>query len=187
MDDFKPLETGGSAAGYARWEGWINRGGLAEYARRRNNALQVQGVSRMSAYLNLGMVSPSRLTRDAVARAGGGGGCQKYLDEFHTWRELSYGHCFHAPETHRTVRGLPQWAQATLRRHAGDARAKHVTLENLAAGKSGHDVWDAMQECLIQRGELHNNARMTWGKQLLGRGLHSSNVQLNIRRFSHTF
>ena len=25
-------------------------------------------------------------------------------------------------------------------------------------------LWDAMQQCLIQRGELHNNARMTWGQ-----------------------
>ena len=176
---------GGSDAGYRRWDRWValeRGGGLKEYARRRNNALQTEvgarrsrrddepvssarfqigsrrrrscsdreratdasrlyssGVSRMSAYLNLGMVSPLRMTRDVLAR--GAGSCQKFLDEFHTWREISYAHCFHHPDTHRTVEGLPQWAQATLNAHAGDARGPIIPMERLAAAKTGHDLW----------------------------------------------
>ena len=143
----------------------ITRGGLANYARRRNAATQPDGVSRMSAYLNLGMVSLMRLTRDALTC--GGDGREKFMSEFHVWRELAYAHCFHNPGTHRTVAGLPQWAQATLRAHEGDPR-KVVHMERLVAAQSGHAVWDAMQECLLARGELHNNASMTWGKQILG-------------------
>ena len=172
---------GGTSAAVDRWSAWVERGGLKEYARRRNNALQVHGVSRMSPYLNLGMMSPFRMTRDALAAAGAGatrfgGGWgnkknnndNKFLDEFHTWRELSYAHCFHNPDVHLTLEGLPKWAQTTLRAHAGDPRARVFTLETLAKGETGFHLWDAMQDCLTRRGELHNNARMTWGKQILG-------------------
>ena len=125
-------------------------------------SLQVQLCSGVP--IHLGMVSALRMTRDVLAARGGGDGNRKFLDEFHTWREVSYAHCYHHPNTHRTVEGLPQWARATLEAHAGDARGPVMPLERLAAAKTGYDLWDAMQQCLIQRGELHNNARMTWGQ-----------------------
>ncbi len=56
---------GGSTAGYARWESF-RRKGLELYERRRNQ-IEVDGVSRMSAYLHYGMVSPFRLAREASA------------------------------------------------------------------------------------------------------------------------
>jgi len=48
--DYASVDTqGGSNAGYARWNRFIQTA-LGRYAARRNNAL-VDGVSRMSAYL----------------------------------------------------------------------------------------------------------------------------------------
>jgi len=38
----------------------------------------------------------------------------------------------------------------------------------LREGSTGQRVWDAMQRYLVATGELHNNARMGWGKALLG-------------------
>ena len=63
----KPVEhtVGGSLHGYRRWSAWIASGGLKSYAKRRNESLDVHAVSRMSAYLNAGMVSPFRLAREA--------------------------------------------------------------------------------------------------------------------------
>eukprot|EP00930_Biecheleria_cincta_P007930 TRINITY_DN10924_c0_g1_i2.p1 TRINITY_DN10924_c0_g1~~TRINITY_DN10924_c0_g1_i2.p1 ORF type:complete len:322 (+),score=49.84 TRINITY_DN10924_c0_g1_i2:35-1000(+) len=37
---------GGSSAGYARWSSWLAAGGLNTYAARRNDALDIHGVSR---------------------------------------------------------------------------------------------------------------------------------------------
>ena len=48
----------GSAAGYARWEGF-KAAGLRTYHRRRNNPLEVGGVSGLSPYLHYGQISPS--------------------------------------------------------------------------------------------------------------------------------
>ena len=56
--------VGGSTAGYARWARFKTKG-LSQYAKCRNNAL-IDGVSRMSAYLHYGMVSPMQLARDAA-------------------------------------------------------------------------------------------------------------------------
>jgi deoxyribodipyrimidine photolyase len=55
-----PGTPGGSAAGYARWESF-KREGLADYHRRRNDAADPAGVSRLSPYLHHGQVSPLRI------------------------------------------------------------------------------------------------------------------------------
>jgi len=146
---------GGSASGYARW----TRFDAKRYAKTRNDATAL-GVSRMSAYINLGMVSPFRLAQEASGSA-------KFINEFAVWRELSYAHCFHHPRTYARLEGLPQWAQNTLRAHAADRRPRIVPLEELEQAKSGDKHWDAMQESLVRNGELHNNCRMHWGKALL--------------------
>jgi len=82
---------GGSSHGYERWKSYLQRGGLDGYARRRNDALDVAGPSRMSAYLNAGMVSPLRIAREVWAHRGAGKA--KYVNEFLTWRGLSYAWC----------------------------------------------------------------------------------------------
>eukprot|EP00928_Gymnodinium_smaydae_P043893 TRINITY_DN29333_c0_g2_i1.p1 TRINITY_DN29333_c0_g2~~TRINITY_DN29333_c0_g2_i1.p1 ORF type:complete len:577 (-),score=100.33 TRINITY_DN29333_c0_g2_i1:248-1978(-) len=156
---------GGSQHGYARWAEWLSAGGLKTYAKRRNDAHDTHGVSRMSAYLNTGMVSPMRIAREASAASGAGK--SKFLQEFLVWRGVSYAYCFHfpMPASGATLAQLPSWAQETLLKHASDAR-RTIPYHALAAGRSGDRGWDSMQRYLVESGELHNNARMGWGKAL---------------------
>jgi len=157
---------GGSAAGYRRWQAWVHRGGLRDYAAKRNGPL-AGGASRMSAYLNYGMVSPFLLARE-VADSGKGTGPAKFANEFLTWRELSYAFCFHNPDgKYKAVEGLPLWAQRTLRAHVADPRKQLLDLEALEQGRTGDKLWDAAQLSLVRTGEMHNNLRMGWGKQVL--------------------
>ena len=151
---------GGSTAGYARWNAFVASGGLRGYGRRRNDPLR-DGVSRMSAYLHYGMVSPLRLAREAFAE--GSDGAEKYLDELLVWRELAYHWCFHTPDPESYEEAIPAWAQETLAEALGDARAV-LDLETLERGRTGDALWDACQASLLRHGELHNNVRMTWGK-----------------------
>jgi len=155
--------SGGSQPGYARWSAWLAAGGLRTYAKRRNDSFDVDGVSRMSAYLNTGMVSPMRIAREAHAATGSGK--SKFLQEFLVWRGLAYAYCYHfpMPATRVTLGQLPDWARETLQKH-GSERRRSVSIEQLAAGQSGNTAWDGMQRYLVQSGELHNNARMGWGK-----------------------
>ena len=153
---------GGSTAGYARWNRFKQKG-LSKYAKQRNNAL-LDGVSRMSAYLHYGMVSPMRLAREAgeIDNAGS----EKYLDELLIWRELAYAFCFHRDD-HGKWSAIPDWAQETLEAHAGDHREQVYSWEQLARARTDDTFWNAAQTSLLMQGELHNNVRMTWGKAIL--------------------
>lgn len=154
--------VGGSSAGYERWNQFVEEG-ISKYAQRRNNAL-LDGVSRMSAYLHYGMVSPFRIVREAAAVKNGS--AEKYLDEVLIWRELAYSFCFHRSD-HDQWSALPDWAQATLETHASDPRSKVYSWEQLARAQTEDPFWNAAQMSLLMQGELHNNVRMTWGKAIL--------------------
>ena len=153
---------GGSDAGYDRWTQFREKG-LARYAKTRNNAL-LDGVSRMSAYLHYGMVSPFRIAREAAQTSNGGS--EKYLDELLIWREMAYAFCFHR-EDHDQWTAIPDWAQQTLEDHASDNREDVYSWEQLARAQTNDSFWNAAQMSLLRQGELHNNVRMTWGKAIL--------------------
>ena len=153
---------GGSDAGYQRWNDFKEQG-LKLYAKRRNDALS-NGVSRMSAYLHYGMVSPFRIAREAAEYDHAG--AVKYLDELLTWRELSYAFCFHRDDYDQWS-ALPTWAQQTLQHHTADSRPEIYSWEQLARGQTNDELWNVAQKSLLMHGELHNNVRMTWGKAIL--------------------
>lgn len=157
-----PHTVGGRRAGYERWESFLESG-IRGYHKRRNN-VNIDGVSRMSAYLHHGHVSPFRLARDAWAE--GGDGAEKYIDELFVWRELAHNLCFHRHEEVESSAVLPDWAVTTLRAHASDPRPKDLSWESLARARSGNRLWDAAQRSLLIHGELHNNVRMTWAKAI---------------------
>ena len=157
-----PHTRGGTEAGYERWRNF-RENGLSKYARVRNNALH-NGVSRMSAYLHYGMVSPFRIARETAELDHEG--AEKFLDELTIWRELAYAFCFHRRD-HDRLSALPSWARDTLRDHEQDERDALLSWESLARGVTGDALWDAAQSSLLIHGELHNNVRMTWGKALL--------------------
>ena len=153
---------GGSDAGYARWRAFVRDGGLANYARARNDVLR-DGTSRLSPWLHYGMISPFRVAREAHAH--GGASAERWLDELLTWRELAWHWCFRHDGDTDVLTRLPAWARATLAAHAGDAR-RPFDGETLARGRTGAPYWDAMQTALRNHGTLHNNARMGWGKAI---------------------
>ena len=157
------LDTrGGTTAGMARWNAFRQHG-LRHYADRRNNPL-TDGVSRMSAYLHYGMVSPLRIAREAAELKHDG--ARKYLDELLIWRELAWCFCRYRPD-YGEWSAIPGWARQSLLNHAADPRPALYTWEQLAAGETSDPLWNAAQKSLRIHGELHNNVRMTWGKALL--------------------
>ena len=156
---------GGATAGYARWEKF-KRHGLKSYGRLRNDAAVVfpKGVSRISAYLHHGHVSPFRIAADAIR--DGSAGAVKFLDEMLIWRELAHHFCFYRNDL-ASLDTIPQWARQTLMDHQDDPREAVYSWERLCRGQTGDALWDAAQKSLLVHGELHNNVRMTWGKAFL--------------------
>lgn len=153
---------GGASHALGRWKQYLAR--LSTYDKTRNDPLKHYsgGVSRMSAYLNLGMASPFTVMRDAVKRNQA-----KFLDELGVWRGISYTWCFHNPRHRVSARdALPAWAFRTLSEHAND-HGEPLALGQLEHAQSGTELWDICQRSLVLHGELHNNLRMTWGKEVL--------------------
>ena len=174
---------GGSVAGYRRWSAFLEHG-LDRYHRRRNDAAQPDGVSRMSAYLHYGCVSPFRIAADAARR--GGEGAEKFLDELLVWRELSHHFCLRS-EALETLDALPGWAAESLRDHEADPRERTFDWETLAGARTGHPLWDLAQRSLLRRGELHNNLRMTWGKAFLPWTRSAARAQKLMIDLNHRF
>jgi photolyase PhrII len=155
---------GGASAAAERWRRFAGEG-LDTYHALRNDAAMAppRGVSRLSAHLHYGQISPFRLAREAAARDGKG--AAKFLDELLVWRELAHNFCFHRRAL-ETLDALPRWARASLDARRRDPRPRDLSLETLARGRTGDALWDAAQTSLLRHGELHNNLRMTWAKAI---------------------
>jgi deoxyribodipyrimidine photolyase len=163
-------QTHGSAsAAQERWKHFRDHH-LKHYAKRRNQIVDPHAVSRISCYLNLGVLSIFDVVYDVwqvmATRTGYSDGARKFLDEVVKWREIGYVHAFASPNYH-TAQAIPQWAQDFLGRQNRQPSENGYTYSQLESAATGDDKWDAMQRYLIETGELHNNARMTWGKTVV--------------------
>jgi hypothetical protein len=156
-----PERPGGERAALARWTRFLARG-VASYGDRRNDALDDDGPSGLSPYLHFGMIWAGRVARDARAR--GGDGAEKFIDELLVWRELAWSWSFHTLG-HQGLKGVPRWALDELRRRVPPLFSP--SLDALDRGETGDALWDAAQRRLRRDGWLHNNVRMTWGKQIV--------------------
>ena len=156
-----PQMEGGSDAAQKRWTTFKEKK-LTRYHKDRNDPLK-DGVSRLSAYLHYGMISSFQLAKESTAYGAGG---EKYRDELLIWRELAHHWCAHTPNPQHWM-SLPRWARDTLEQHQTDTRAYTTTWQTLRWAETTSELWNLCQQSLNLHGELHNNVRMTWGKQLI--------------------
>lgn len=155
-------ERGGEHASLSKWQKFLSNG-LNGYARRRNNAADPSGVSRLSHAFHYGFISPMRVAREAAAV--GTKSADKYLDELLVFREHAWHHIFSVNDPYSSS-NLPGWALDSWRSTSDDPRTLLVHPHRLEHSKSPSELWNLCQRSLVQHGELHNNLRMTWGKAL---------------------
>ena len=174
---------GGDAAGERRLARFLDQR-LERYGEGRNDPGE-EVTSGLSPHLHFGTVSahqmfaavaarerwtPERLAAKATgAREGWWGmspAAEKFLDEAVTWREVGYNMAAHRPDFER-YESLPAWAQATLSRHEGDPRPELYSRDELEAGATHDELWNAAQGELRGAGRIHNYLRMLWGKKVL--------------------
>jgi deoxyribodipyrimidine photo-lyase len=114
--------------------------------------------------------TPGRVNAAAVGNRAGFWGlsapAESFLDELLTWRELGHGYCHWAPD-YAEFGTLPDWALATLAKHAPDRRPVVYDLATLDEARTGDPVWNAAQRQLRVEGRMHNYLRMLWGKKVL--------------------
>ncbi len=181
-----PVETvGGPVAGRRRLQMFLNQK-LRRYADDRNQP-DDDPSSGLSPYLHFGHVSVHEiftelirlenwtpdLIEDSRRPRGSREGwwqmsrpAEAFLDELITWRELGYNMCRLRSDYDR-YESLPEWAQTTLREHAGDPRPVIYSPEQLRNAETHDRLWNAAQKELRCEGRMHNYLRMLWGKKIL--------------------
>jgi len=166
----KPADsfTGGTHAALKRLKHFVANG-LADYAKQRNHP-ETDGTSMMSPYLHFGHISPVTIAlaceeavRDGKATAAAR---DSYFNELIGWRELSVNFVKHVPN-YDSIECAPEWAQRTLREHAGDKRDPQYTLEQLERAETYDELWNAAQTQMLKMGWMHNYLRMYWAKKIL--------------------
>ena len=139
--------------------------GLARYAACRNNPC-VEGQSGLSPYLHFGHLSAQRLAWEVSTSELAMEDKAPFLEELIVRRELSDNFCLYEPSYDRFA-GFPEWARKTLEQHRNDQREYIYTLQDLEAGNTHEQLWNACQVDLVQSGKLHGYLRMYWAKKIL--------------------
>ena len=155
---------GGTAAGRERLKKFVKEI-LPDYDKARSKP-DKDGSSRLSAYLHFGYLSPLEIAlavRDADAPRES---IDAYLEELIVRRELSYNLTL-CNDKYDSLAALPAWVQKTMREHSGDERQFTYSLEQLEAGETHDELWNAAQREMVATGEMHNYVRMLWGKNVI--------------------
>ena len=124
------------------------------------------GSSRLSSYLHFGFLSSLEIAlsvRDADAPQES---IDAYLEELIVRRELSYNLTLFS-DKYDSLTALPAWVQKTMREHHDDERQFVYSLEQLEAGETHDELWNAAQREMVVTGEMHNYVRMLWGKNVI--------------------
>ncbi len=174
-------ERGGPAAAEARLARFV-ADGLPRYGERNEPMSDV--TSGLSPDLHFGHVSAHDVFHRVMQHEGwlghlppSGRGAREgwwgvsapaegFLDQLVTWREVGYNMCAHRAD-YDQYSSLPDWAKATLARHADDPREVVYTLDELAEARTYDTLWNAAQRQLVREGRMHNYLRMLWGKKIL--------------------
>jgi deoxyribodipyrimidine photo-lyase len=182
--DITPVDyRGGSRAARVVLEKFL-RDRLSRYAEKRGDVSE-DASSGLSPYLHYGHLSsfeifhaladreswtPDRLAEKVSGRAVGWWGMSEssecFLDELVTWREVGYNFCRHRDDCAR-YDSLPDWARATLKKHAKDKRDHVYSLAEFDASATHDPLWNAAQRQLVREGRIQNYLRMLWGKKIL--------------------
>jgi deoxyribodipyrimidine photo-lyase len=168
------LKVGGApeVAGY--------RGGPAEAARRlrlfvserlpgyatdRNQPVPYH-TAELSAHLHFGHIGPLTIALAAIEAGAPAEDLDAFLEELIVRRELCINFVARNPDYDR-LSGCPDWALATLAKHAKDPRPHLYTHAQLEAGETHDPLWNAAQKEMVLTGRMHNYLRMYWAKKIL--------------------
>lgn len=146
---------------------------LREYGPGRNEPSK-QLQSDLSPYLRAGNISSVDITLQTLEFAKAKKSSMKesldsFLEELIVRRELAVNACWFNPDGYDIYdKIVPSFAKASLDLHKEDKRPITYTYEELEAGLTNDDYWNAAQLEMVVRGKQHGYMRMYWVKQIIG-------------------
>ena len=155
--------VGGTLPARARLQRFLATG-LPRYAESRRDPSE-DATSRLSPWLHYGCIAPHEVISAAID-AGPARQVESFLHEALVWRELSHNLAWHVAE-HTTAEAIPAWARKELRDQEAEERPALYDLSTLEQAATDSPAWNAAQRQYLERGWMHNDLRMRWGKQLI--------------------
>jgi deoxyribodipyrimidine photo-lyase len=139
---------------------------LRRYA-RLNREPSARATSRLSPYLHFGHISSLEVAL-AVRNYAAEHRliADEFLEELIVRRELAFNFARFAPMLD-SLQALPEWARATLAKHASDPREPVYTREQFERAATYDALWNATQMELLSSGVIHGYYRMYWGKKIM--------------------
>jgi deoxyribodipyrimidine photo-lyase len=139
---------------------------LRRYATTSNQPSE-NSTSNLSPYLHFGHISSLEVAI-AVKKYAAEHKLipEEFLEELIVRRELAFNFARFGPPPD-TLGGLPDWAQATLRKHAKDKRDPIYTRDQFERAETYDALWNATQRELLRDGKIHGYYRMYWGKKII--------------------
>ncbi len=160
-----PGVEGGTEQALQRLERFLKRG-LPGYAERRSDP-SLDHVSRLSAYLHFGQISPVEIAwRARECELASKEDLDAFFNELIVQRELAINFVLHTPR-YDSYEALPEWSRKTLAKHEHDHRPRCYDLKELESATTGDRYWNAAMQEMIATGYTHNTMRMYWGKKIL--------------------
>ncbi len=138
---------------------------LPRYATERNEPTPYM-TSELSAHLHFGQISPLTIALAVLEADVPEESRASYLEELIVRRELAINFVARNPR-YDELSGCPNWALATLAKHADDPRPHRYSPAQLEAGESHDPLWNASQMEMVLTGRMHNYMRMYWAKKIL--------------------
>ena len=135
---------------------------LSSYESNRNDPSQ-DGQSNLSPYLHFGQISAQRVALQVLASLKD---ADAFLEELIVRRELSDNFCYYNPD-YDSFQAFPEWARASLEKHAKDRREYLYTAEELERAHTHDNLWNAAQMEMVYKGKMHGYMRMYWAKKIL--------------------
>ncbi len=153
---------GGTSTGIELLNNFIqNR--LDDYHEKRNNP-SLDFSSGLSPYIHFGQISPLFIASKVMDTNSSGR--DVFLEELFIRRELSINFVFYNND-YDSLKSIPPWAAATLKKHQKDKREYIYSREDLEKGITHDLFWNSAQNELVETGRIHNYMRMYWGKKII--------------------
>lgn len=162
----KPSELyhGGTANGRKRLKHFLQKI-LPTYDETRSEP-SVDGCSRLSPYLHFGFLSIQEIVQGVEGSKAPKASKEVFLEEAIVRRELSFNLTRYNPN-YDSLSALPPWVMKTMRDHIDDPRPELMEAEQIEAGNTYDELWNAAQREIVATGHLHNYVRMLWGKKFI--------------------
>ncbi|HUF03269.1 MAG TPA: deoxyribodipyrimidine photo-lyase [Aridibacter sp.] len=159
-----PIYNGGTSNARERLKKFVEEI-LPNYHKTRNKC-EVDGSSRLSAYLHFGFINSLEAALAAKEADAPEEAKEEFLEELIVRRELSFNFT-KFNRKYDSLESLPGWARETMREHVGDEREYLYSAEELENAETHDELWNAAQTEIVETGEMHNYVRMLWGKSVI--------------------